>query len=322
MTSKNDQSLIICGMWGTSNLTVSLVDGKCGTVLESRTGRGVSRLANDQVQSEFFNVCNGWLGSGEGQVSHAFLGGMVGSTIGWWDVPYVDCPIEFSQLSKVASSKLVDGISVNIAPGLKCTNFLGEQDVLRGEEIELLAWSMGQVQDNGVRSLVCIPGTHTKWVEVVGGKITRFQTSVVGELFDVLTSNGVLASKNTETDEISSTDAFIGGVKAAVKNPDALVHLLMSVRSRSVLGRQTSAEASDRLSGLLIGADICKAFDLAGFAHDECIIPVIGSPNLVARYQIALEQIGASVAAFDSLPMGAVGLFQLSKDMRKFSCLN
>ena len=322
MTSKNDQSLIICGMWGTSNLTVSLVDGNSGTVLESRTGRGVSRLANDQVQSEFFNVCDGWLGNDDGQVSHAFLGGMVGSTIGWWDVPYVDCPIEFSQLSKVASSKLIDDISVNIAPGLKCTNFLGEQDVLRGEEIELLAWSMDQVQDNAKRSLVCIPGTHTKWVEVVGRKITRFQTSVVGELFDVLTSNGVLASKNTETDEISSIDAFIGGVKAAVENPDALVHLLMSVRSRSVLGRQTSAEASDRLSGLLIGADICKAFDLADFTHDECIIPVIGSPNLVARYQIALEQIGASVTALDSLPMGVVGLFKLSKDMRGLSCLN
>ncbi len=79
----------IAGDWGTTNLRLSLCDA-AGVVLDSVDGPGVSRIAGDSRIS-FADL------TAHGQKRHsgalpAVLCGMVGSTIGWINVPYVACP--------------------------------------------------------------------------------------------------------------------------------------------------------------------------------------------------------------------------------------
>ena len=56
-------------------------------------------------------------------------------------------------------------------------------DVMRGEETQLLGALGVDAADDAV---VCMPGTHSKWVRANGGTVERFATFMTGELFDVV----------------------------------------------------------------------------------------------------------------------------------------
>lgn len=301
---------MICGMWGTSNLVLSLVDVKTGEILATRRGRGVSKLSRADIPCELFRHIADWIEQSAAQ--RVLLGGMVGSTLGWWEVPYIECPAPLVDIAAKAQSRTFKGVEIYISPGLRSRNFLDEPDVMRGEEIELLAWLHNRPVGSACRSLVCIPGTHTKWVEIADDVVTRFQTSVVGELFDLITHNGVLAQRGQD-DAPHCEAAFLGGVEDAAKEPGNLLHLLMSVRTRSLLVNQTAAEASDRLSGLLIGADISTALRLADFEPEQGVLPVIGAPNLTDRYARAMRVFGLTPLAQNAVNIGVTGFLQMAK---------
>jgi 2-dehydro-3-deoxygalactonokinase len=300
-------------MWGTTSLQLSLVDAESGAIVETRTGRGVSRLDETTVEAELFRLCETWIEQYD--VSDVVLGGMVGSSLGWWEVPYIECPTSVSEIAANVSSRKIKGISVHISPGLKCENFLGEPDVMRGEEVELMAWLKTHPAINEGRSLICIPGTHTKWIEVSGDQVGRFQTSIVGEVFDVLTANGVLVEDQLISDA-GSENAFLGGVDSIVKAPGALLQLLMSVRARALLAGSTPVDAAERLSGLLIGADVVNALSITGFQEGKDILPVIGNENLASRYAKALRHVGVTPLPLNALNIGAAGLHELACQLR------
>jgi 2-dehydro-3-deoxygalactonokinase len=302
----------VCGMWGTTRLTLSLVDLSTGSLIEARTGQGVSRLSKPEMEAELFSLCEDWIG--EKQASRIILGGMIGSTLGWWNVPYVQCPTPLAGLAQHAVTRDVRGVPVSIVPGLTAVNFLGEKDVMRGEELEVLAWLRTSPSPAPERSVVCIPGTHTKWVEVVDNEIVRFQTSIVGELFDVLTRNGVLAQPGADS-AVRHGDAFLEAVNTAAANPENLLHLLMSVRARSILSSQSNDEACDRLSGLLIGAEIASAIKLIGLEGSKDVIPVIGAFGLAERYAAAMASLGHYPMAYDASRVGMLGLLEVARDM-------
>jgi 2-dehydro-3-deoxygalactonokinase len=50
---------------------------------------------------------------------------------------------------------------------------------MRGEETQLLGALGADATDEAV---VCLPGTHSKWVRVNGGTVERFATFMTGEL--------------------------------------------------------------------------------------------------------------------------------------------
>ena len=60
---------------------------------------------------------------------------------------------------------------------------------MRGEETQLLG--LGTLWP-GFYGVVCMPGTHSKWVQLAGRRVERFATAMTGELFEVLRSHSVL----------------------------------------------------------------------------------------------------------------------------------
>jgi len=138
-----------------------------------------------------------------------YASGMIGSSIGWVEVPYADAPAGCGELSQKLAEASIGGIDVRIVPGIACHRaFDGAPDILRGEEIELLGL-IGLGQADG---LAALPGTHTKWVRLERGKVADFFTAMSGEIFDRLTAQGLLAS--IIDGEATAGAAFLDGVAA------------------------------------------------------------------------------------------------------------
>jgi 2-keto-3-deoxy-galactonokinase len=58
---------------------------------------------------------------------------------------------------------------------------LKRQNVMRGEETQLAG--IGESHAGG---LVCMPGTHCKWMSLEGGRVTGMSSFMTGEIFAVL----------------------------------------------------------------------------------------------------------------------------------------
>jgi len=159
--------------------------------------------------------------------------------------------------------------------------------VMRGEETQVLGL-LDQLPGDGPHTL-CLPGTHSKWIRVEGGRITGFHTAMTGELFALLTQHsllGALMDKEADDDEA----AFAQGL-AASRGAGGLPNQLFSVRTRGLFGELDGAAAPSYLSGLLIG------HELNGLAPASGTVHLIGSAGLTRRYERALAARGLSAVA-------------------------
>ncbi len=302
----------IAGDWGTTHLRLFLCSAN-GGALAARTGAGV---AEAKAQEIFPSLTAAW-DAAYGKLP-AVLCGMVGSTIGWREVPYLTCP---AHPRDVAASTLrfeEDGRTIAIAPGLKCKNRLLAPDVMRGEETQILgALALDPSLREG-RRFLCMPGTHTKWVSLKDGAVEHFLTALSGELFDILRRHSVLVRDGAVTD-VPDGKVFAAALDQTKMYPDAeLIHLLFETRSRQLEGNLKQKDAASYLSGLIIGQDVsgAKRFfrsDLAAAAQ----VTVIGAPALSDLYLHALrtrdlaagriDGEAASLAGLAALYRGAIG---------------
>ncbi len=126
---------------------------------------------------------------------------------------------------------------------------------MRGEETQLLG-----VTEPDFTGLVCIPGTHSKWVRIDAGRIVEFSTYMTGELFSVIAEHSILAHA-LETAGPSPVDGppFREGLSTALAAPTSLTASLFRLRAAQLLGFAQRAEGAARLSGLLIGTELADA---------------------------------------------------------------
>ncbi len=114
------------------------------------------------------------------------LVGMVGSREGWVVAPYATCPAGPAEIAAaMIPVDLGDRPQAHIVPGLFCEPAPGAADVMRGEETLVLGCG---VEDG----LVCLPGTHPKWVVMRGGRIERFATYMTGEMYALLREHSMI----------------------------------------------------------------------------------------------------------------------------------
>jgi len=293
----------IAGDWGTTRLRLYLC-GADGAVLARAEGEGAAVPGH----AERFAAAVAPWDAAHGKTT-AVLGGMVGSTIGWKEVPYFSCPARPGDIAGGALRFEHDCRTVAIVPGLKCTGLAGAPDVMRGEEVQILGALRLNPELARGRHIFCMPGTHAKWVEVVDGAVTRFQTALSGELFELLRKHSVLARDSGEVDVASA--ALKLGLKTA-RQPADLLHLLFSARSRVVTGEMPKADAASYLSGLVLGKDVATAvplFGLTGTVHMVC------TPSLAALYAAALADYGLTADVIDGDDAALAGLTALHAEL-------
>jgi 2-dehydro-3-deoxygalactonokinase len=223
---------------------------------------------------------------------------MAGSNLGWLEAPYVDCPASLADLSAAIVQAAPE---VWIAPGLRTSGASHGPDVMRGEELQVFG-ALGPCE--GPR-LLCLPGTHAKWVFVRDGRIIDFVTVMTGELFAVLSGHSILAAEGDPADPAG----FAAGLAAAGEG-DALSARLFGVRARRLAGGLAAGEALAFLSGLLIGADVAAGPRLIG-CRDDVPVTLIGDPDLCAAYGLALDRRARPYSIMDGDAAALAGLMAL-----------
>ena len=292
------KAVFIAGDWGTSRLRLYLCDAG-GNVLARGEGEGASV---PDCAARFAAAVAPW-DKAHG-ILPAILSGMVGSTIGWREVPYLKCPARPSAIAAAALRFDVADRGIAILPGLTCRGKTGAPDVMRGEETQILGALRLHANLAKGRHLFCLPGTHAKWVSVIDGAVTQFQTALSGELFELLRRHSVLARDSSEVD--AQSPAFMLGFDFARQNRKAdLLYLLFSARSRVVTGEMAKADAASYLSGLILGKDIATAMALFEF---DGPVQLICTPALAALYGKALGAYDVKSAAIDGDRAALAGL--------------
>ncbi len=295
----------IAGDWGTTHLRLFLCD-RHGNVIDTKSGPGVSSVRDD-VGGAFFSLIEPW--SSEHGPVPSVLCGMVGSTIGWREVQYINCPARTDAIARAAMRFAIKGREIAIVPGMSCRNRLLAPDMMRGEETQILGALRHDPKLAIGRHFLCMPGTHTKWVSLNDGVVEHFLTALTGELFDIIYRHSVLVNTAGTADVVGGAE-FARALDQTKMFPEAeLIHLLFEVRSRQLKGDLKQKDAADYLSGLIIGQDVSGA---KRFFRDDLSkarqVLVIGSHKLSDLYVRALKSRDMPVTRLDGESASLAGL--------------
>jgi 2-dehydro-3-deoxygalactonokinase len=255
--------------WGTTRFRGYLVEGE--TILDRvSSDEGVSALKSGEHRDVFLRQCGRWLEAEPD--APVLLVGMVGSREGWVVAPYATCPADAAEIARsMIPVDLGGGRQAHIVPGLTCEPAPGAADVMRGEETLVLGAGVAD-------GVVCLPGTHPKWIEMRGGEIARFATYMTGEMYALLREHSMIGRPATEPGDPAG---FERGLEAARRNEGdqrvGLLHLLFAARAAVVSGRMDPSLLGPYLSGLLTGDEIAGA--LAQFPGTSSVMIVADSPR-------------------------------------------
>jgi 2-dehydro-3-deoxygalactonokinase len=279
------QAAYVAVDWGTSSFRLWLVD-QAGNVLgERRSHEGMMAAA----KPGFATVLQSHLEAvGAAPGLPVVVCGMAGARQGWVEAGYVDTPARLASILQHAVPVPGRDRDIRILPGIAQRDPKAP-DVMRGEETQLLGALGVDATDDAI---VCMPGTHSKWVRVSGGTVDRFATFMTGELFDVISRETILSHAVTGAGEAEDIDAFRSAVIVAFATPAFAANLLFQVRSGQLLFGGTPSSAREKISGTLIGLEL--AAGLAGDAPGTGIT-LVASGRLQMLYQLAFETVSVSV---------------------------
>jgi 2-dehydro-3-deoxygalactonokinase len=294
---------VIAVDWGTSSFRAYLLDAE-GRISERRESNGgILRVRGGDFAAALEAEIGRWLAPRPDAL--VVMSGMIGSRQGWREVPYVACPAEPAEIAQ--GLERIDWgegeAEAWIVPGLLDESRPGQPDVMRGEETQVLG-ALTALPGNG--GLVCLPGTHSKWVRVENGVLQGFATYMTGEVFDLLQSHSILSRLMTKG-AVAADRWFLEGV--TLGRQGGLLNRLFSARSRALTGDLPEAEVRSYLSGLLIGDELAAAVP-----DQPTEIHLLGAPTLVALYEAALEKLGHRVVRLD-VDAVAAGLFTLARQL-------
>lgn len=271
--------------WGTSNFRAFRLDG-AGEIIERRSfPSGVLRVEEGRFAETLLAQVGDWLVAGEDRI---LLCGMVGSRQGWAEAKYLACPVGIEDLAASVIKVPFPGAEVLLIPGVIAKDSYGVPEVMRGEETE----AMGMLDSCGDAGLVCLPGTHSKWIHLSNRTIVSFITCMTGEVFGVMRKCTILARTMTSDTAIVDNEAFRRGV-ARSADSGGLLHHLFSVRTLVLVNQLEEEGAASYLSGLLIGHEVRAAMPSGMHVH------LIGAPQLCSLYATAIEACGCSSTVED-----------------------
>ncbi|MCV2868893.1 2-dehydro-3-deoxygalactonokinase [Defluviimonas sp. WL0002] len=281
--------------WGTTTLRLWTLAPDGAAMIHRRSGRGMGKLSPSEFETAFLDLA-GDLVAAAGSAD-VLICGMAGARSGWREAPYLPVPCAPGTAGAVRAETRDPRLSVHILPGLSQAE---PADVMRGEETQIAGFLAARTVFDGV---LCLPGTHTKWVRVRGGKVEHFRTVMTGELYALLSGASVLRLSMAENDPWRP-DAFDRALHHSLSAPQDLTSALFSLRADSLLAELPGGTARSALSGLLIGHELAAMRPL----WSANPIAIIGDPALSERYRAALAQAGCAAEMFDGSDMVLQGL--------------
>jgi len=274
--------------WGTSSFRGWLMAADGTPVAESRGSEGMLHCSG----TGFAPVLRDHLARlGAPEQIPVLICGMAGARQGWLEAPYLKTPTRLDALHEGAV-RIDAADDIRILPGLAQAR-ADRPDVMRGEETQLLG-----VTEADFTGLVCIPGTHSKWVRIEAGAVIEFSTYMTGELFSIISQHSILAhAVDAGSPSPAESQPFRDGVAIAQAAPRGLTASLFRLRAAQLLGFEQRADVAARLSGLLIGTEIADAVERHG---TQRALRLIGAGGLGKLYEVALREACFDVSVIDA----------------------
>ena len=95
--------------------------------------------------------------------------------------------------------------------------------------------------------IICLPGTHTKWVQVSAGEVISFRTFISGELFALMSEYSVL--KHSVNSDGWNYQEFNSAVSESISNPQKLFSDFFKLRADDLLKKVEKSVLRSKLSG-------------------------------------------------------------------------
>jgi 2-dehydro-3-deoxygalactonokinase len=282
--------------WGTSSFRGWLMSAGGEVLAESRGSEGMLHCSS----TGFAPVLRDHLARlGASDALPVLICGMAGARQGWVEAPYLKTPTRLDALHEGAV-RIDAATDIRILPGIAQPR-ADRPDVMRGEETQLLG-----VTEPDFTGLVCIPGTHSKWVRIEAGRIVEFTTYMTGELYSALSQHSILVHA-VEAGSPPSVESqpFRDGLAMARAAPTGLTASLFRLRAAQLLGFEQRPDGAARLSGLLIGAEIADVAQTFGAGQ---ALRLIGAGALGGLYEVALRAAGFDLRVVDAEQASRRGL--------------
>lgn len=292
--------------WGTTHLRIWTLDANGAVLAERRSDEGMGATARDRFEAVLERHLADLAVTPDIPV---VMCGMVGSRQGWAEAGYLPIPVSLAEIPGRAVRVAASRRDVRILPGLSKSG-PAAPDVMRSEETQLLGIDhLSPVAETHPR-VVCMPGTHSKWVSMTGSTVTDFASFMTGDLYAAAANHSVLRHSLTAGPVDPQSAAFREAVRASLDSPADLLARLFSIRPAGLLRDLAPVEARARLSGYLIGQEIAGA--LARFdIPDE--IDLVGGSLSGALYVEALAAAGIACTVHDGEAAAIAGLAHAAK---------
>ncbi len=276
--------------WGTTHLRAWLMGPGEPQVL--RSDAGMAGLSPNEFEPALLSL----LGAHLPDRKPVIVCGMAGARQGWKEAAYVKVPCKPPGISEaIAVPVLDDRLDIRILPGV-CQE--DPADVMRGEETQIAGFLTLNQEFDGV---LCLPGTHTKWVHVSAGEIVSFQSLMTGELFALLSEHSVLRHSVCEG---WNDTAFQDAIADSMSRPQSMAAKLFTLRAESLLRDLPSSSARAQLSGYLIGLELAATRPY--WLGQQ--VALIGDERLNAIYSDALVAQGLTPTLHSGDVMTLAGL--------------
>ena len=287
--------------WGTSSFRAALMD-ESGRVLDRRAApRGILSVSEGRFDAVLDAEIADW------ERAHPDIpilaSGMISSRQGWVETPYIACPAGAAELAAALVPHRSPARLIRFVTGLSVRHDDGVPDVMRGEETQIL----GAVADGPGSGVFVLPGTHSKWARIEGGRIVRFRTFMTGEVYAALRSHSILG--RLMEGDADDSHAFRRGLDAgsAPGTAGALLARLFGVRTLGLFDDLPVTGLASYLSGLLLGAEIREAL-----AQAEADLTIVAEPGLAERYRHAFARFGVPVRVAEG-DAAARGQFHIAR---------
>jgi 2-dehydro-3-deoxygalactonokinase len=263
--------------WGTTSFRAYLV-GADGLVKDQfASPEGILAVKNQGFEAVLESHIGSW-----DKALPVVASGMITSRQGWIELPYAECPAGLPELaSHIKVHQTISGRTIHFITGMHFKSSSIGHDVMRGEETQVFG-SM----ESGANHFVA-PGTHSKWIDVAGNKITRFSSYMTGEVFALLRTHSILGRlMSSDSDD---EGAFIKGIDKALADPAGFLHSIFSVRTQGLFSDMRPEHLASYLSGIVIGTEVAHATVNNDRAAKYL---VLASAGIGARYVKAMTYAG------------------------------
>ena len=288
----------IAADWGTTNLRVWAMSADGDVLAAAQSDQGMGKLSPDEFEPALLDLVGEWLAA----PTPVIACGMVGARQGWVEATYEAVPAKPLGEAFTKAPTAHPHLDVHIIPGMMQPK---PADVMRGEETQIAGFLARNKNWDGV---ICLPGTHTKWVHISADEVVSFQTVMTGDLFAAIAGHTVLRHS---VDAGWDDAGFAMGLDDAMSRPERLAARLFALRAEGLLDGLPNATARARLSGLLIGAELAATKPYWLGQH----VAVIGQGHLAKLYIAALATVSVSATQVKN---DAVTLAGLTAAYRQF----